>query len=198
VLIVPLGRSPMVATQLFTLLKEQELRDIREVVLIYPELATEIDNSADLLARALASEHKDVSCKRRRISGLADIASEEDCKEYQRGLEKEIARVKEEHSGKQIDLALSGGRKGMTAMTISAARKNHIPYVYHTLINNPEIDKKIDDETSYKELRRTDLSRKERHERLFLRAYHAQGDNSYAYFTLFRVPVSFGEDEEQR
>ncbi|HEU5377171.1 MAG TPA: CRISPR-associated ring nuclease, partial [Ktedonobacteraceae bacterium] len=196
VLIVPLGRSPMVATQLFTLLKEQEVHDICEVVLIYPGKATEIDNGAKLLKRALAREYNDVRCKLVRLPGLEDIASREDCEKYQQGLEEEIARVKRDHPDKRIDLALSGGRKGMTAMTMHAARKNAIPYVYHTLVDDKKVGgEAFDGETSYKALDSTALSDEERHDRLFLRAYRAKGLNPYAYFTLFRVPVLFSANE---
>ncbi|GEM_PF-1638413 len=193
ILVAPLGKSPMVVTQLFTLLREQEQHNIREVVLIYPGLATEIDNSAKLLKQALAREAQDVTCTLVPLPGLEDIASKQDCEKYQEQLELEIARVQRDHPGKKIDLALSGGRKGMTAMTMFAAQKNHIPYVYHTLVDET-ISETIDQETSYEELMKTSLSSGERQARLFLRAYQAEGPDLYAHFTLFRVPV-FSADQ---
>lgn len=195
VLVVPLGESPMVATQLYTLLREQELRDICEVVLIYPGLATTIDNGARLVKQALERKYQ-ARCKRVRLPGLEDIASEEDCRTYQKCLEDQIARIQRDYPGKKIDLALSGGRKGMTAMTIFAAQKNHIPYVYHTLRTNEKISDLIDEQTSIEELSKPELSNDERDSRLFLRAYQAEGSaNPYAHFVLFRVPV-FASSEE--
>ncbi|MBV9391021.1 MAG: TIR domain-containing protein, partial [Verrucomicrobia bacterium] len=57
ILIVPLGKFPMVATQLYTLLREQEHHTIHEVVLIYPKRSTAITNSADIVKKALREEY---------------------------------------------------------------------------------------------------------------------------------------------
>lgn len=187
VLIVPLGKSPMVATQLYTLLKEQEQHTIHEVVLIYPQLSVDIQNSVDIIREALREEYNFKCTTRVDIPGLRDITSKEDCQLYQEYLETEIKRVKQQYPDHKIDLALSGGRKGMTAMTIFAAQKNHIPYVYHTLISNEKISEKIEKDTTIEVLK--GLSKKVCTDRLFLRAYKPEGDNPYAYFTLFRVPV---------
>jgi CRISPR-associated Csx14 family protein len=188
ILIVPLGKSPMVATQLYTLLREQEQHTIHEVVLLYPQLSTEIHNGADMIWQALREEHN-ILCTRRGIPDLEDIVSTEDCQLYQAHLESEIKRIKQQYPDHKIDLALSGGRKGMTAMTIFAAQNQEIPYVYHTLIPNDEISEEIEYETTIEALNVTRLSKNERNNRLFLRAYKAEGYNPYAYFTLFRVPV---------
>lgn len=192
ILIVPLGASPMVATQLYTLLTKVEQRTIREVVLIYPQNAAAIVNGAEMIKKALRVEHKSVRCRLVGIEGLADIRNTADCKTYQNALEDEIKRVKDEYPGIKIDLALSGGRKGMTAMTIFAAQKHHIQYVYHTLINE-KMSEDIEEETTYKELNSTDLSQQEQRDRLFLRAYKAEGPDPYANFVLFRVPVFTAE-----
>ncbi len=192
VLIVPLGTSPMVATQLYTLLKEVELRTIREVVLIYPQNAATIVNGAEMIKKALRVENKNVRCTLVGIEGLADIRNADDCRTYQEALEQEIERVKDEYDGIKIDLALSGGRKGMTAMTIFAAQKHQIRYVYHTLITE-KMSEKIEDETTYEELNDAGLSRDERLKRLFLRAYTVEGPDPYANFVLFRVPVFTAE-----
>ena len=189
VLIVPLGKSPMVATQLYTLLKEQEKRTIDEVVLVYPALSTAINNSADIVAKALREEYH-FQCTRRDIPDLKDITSTKDCTIYQTCLEAEIKRVKEHYpKDYKIDLALSGGRKGMAAMTIFAAQNKQIPYVYHTLITNKEISGEIEEETTVTALNLTCISEQERNDRLFLRKYQTEGYNPYANFTLFRVPV---------
>jgi len=187
VLIVPLGKFPMVATQLYTLLTEQEKHTIHEVVLIYPQRAIEIDNGAELIEEALHREYN-VSCRLVGIPNLEDITDEDACREYQARLEGEIERVRQEYPHCKIDLALSGGRKGMTAMTIFAAQKKHIPYVYHTLITE-RLTEQIDRETTVEDLKDTHLSLQERYDRLFLHAYRAEGPNPYADFVLFRVPV---------
>ncbi len=189
VLIVPLGTSPMVATQLYALLTKVEQRTIREVVLIYPQKAATIANGAEMIKKALRVEDENVACRLADIEGLADITEEADCRKYQARLEQEIERVKNECPGIKIDLALSGGRKGMTAMTIFAAQKHRIPYVYHTLITDGDMSEKIEGETTYEELNDTGLSQEERNARLFLCAYKAEEPDPYANFSLFRVPV---------
>ena len=189
VLIVPLGKFPMVATQLYTLLKHQEGCTICEVVLVYPEGATEIVAGAELVKKALQDEDK-TPCRHARISRLKDIDSTDACREYQATLEDEIDRVRKDHPDCKIDLALSGGRKGMTAMTIFAAQKKHIPWVYHTLITDEQLSETIDDETTVRVLNDPRLAREERNDRLFLRAYKdKEGPHPYTKFVLFRVPV---------
>jgi GTPase SAR1 family protein len=190
VLIVPLGKSPMIATQLYTLLREQEKRTIDAVVLVYPALSPAINNSADIVESALSDEYN-FQCTRIGIPNLKDITSIDDCTIYQRHLETEIERVKQQYPPDDytIDLALSGGRKGMTAMTIFAAQNKQIPYVYHTLITNEDINEQIEEETTIETLNSPRLSQQARNDRLFLRKYKTTGDNPYANFTLFRVPV---------
>ncbi len=189
VLIVPLGKSPMVATQLYTLLTRQEKRLIREVVLIYPQRSAEIINGAKLIKKALHEEYE-VPCTLVGIPGLEDITTTEDCQKSQIHLEAEIERVRQEYPPNcKIDLALSGGRKGMTAMTIFAAQKMRIPYVYHTVIADEELSNQISGETAIKDLLDPRVSKQERNDRLFLRAYTAEGPDPYAHFVLFRVPV---------
>jgi TIR domain/CRISPR-associated protein NE0113 (Cas_NE0113) len=192
-LIVPLGRSPLVATQLFTLLTKLELRTIREVVLIYPQRAAAIINGAKIIRDALRDEY-DVDCRLVGIPGLEDITSTEHCETYQEHLVQEIKRVQQETDDGKIDLALSGGRKGMTAMTIFAAQKCDILYVYHTLIADKDTSDRIDEETTIDALNETSLSQEEERERLFLRAYEVEGPDPYANFVLFRVPVFTAED----
>src|SRR5260370_13611387 len=146
VLIVPLGKFPMVATQLYTLLTELEKRTIHEVVLIYPQRAIDIDNGAQLVKDALQWAYN-VSCSLVGIPNLEDITDTDGCTEYQACLEGEIDRVRQEHPDCKIDLALSGGRKGMTAMTIFAAQKKHIQYMYHTTVAE-NLNEQIDEETT--------------------------------------------------
>jgi CRISPR-associated Csx14 family protein len=191
ILIVPLGKSPMVATQIYTLLKEREQRTIHEVVLLYPGLSAEIKNAADLVKEALQAEGDTVLCTLAFIPGLADIVRESDCEKYQQSLEDEIIRIRQTYPDCKIDLALSGGRKGMTAMTIFAAQKKQIPYVYHTLITDDRLSEKIEAQTTVAALKRTSLSLQEHYDRLFLRDPDYREGEMYPYekFVLFRVPV---------
>lgn len=184
VLIVPLGKSPMVATQLYILLKRQESRNIREVVLVYPEWATEIANGADLIEDAL-QEEADIPCSHVTVKEREDVDSTEACKEYQAELEDAIDKARKAHQDCVIDLALSGGRKGMTAMTIFAAQKKELSYVYHTLITDQQLSEDIDEQTTVEELKK--LNDRERHDRLFLREYESNG--LYTKFMLFKVPL---------
>ena len=191
ILIVPLGKTPMVATQLYMLLEYQECRTIRSVYLVYPERAIEINNAAKIVKNAL-QEWSGIPCKYVHVPGLEDIDSENACKLYQTTLEETIADVRKQYPDYKIDLALSGGRKGMTAMTIFAAQKQHISFVYHTLVVDDQLSRKIDDETTVEAL--NDLSRKERNNRLFLQDYKDEGP--YAKFALFKVPVFSQEQSE--
>ncbi len=184
VLIVPLGKSPMVATQLYILLTRQEGRNIRQLVLVYPEWATEIANGADLIERAL-QEEANIPCSHVTIKDREDIDSAEACKDYQTALEDAIDEARKAHQGCTIDLALSGGRKGMTAMTIFAAQKKGLSYVYHTLITNQQLSEEIDVQATVEELKK--LNDRMRHDRLFLREY--EEDGPYTKFVLFKVPV---------
>ena len=81
----------------------------------------------------------------------------------------------------------------MTAMTIFAAQKCHISYVYHTLVADKDTNEKIEEQTTITALNETRLSQQERYERLFLRAYEVEGPDPYANFVLFRVPVFTAE-----
>jgi hypothetical protein len=188
ILIVPLGKSPMVATQLYTLLKEREQRTIYEVVLIYPQNSAEIRNAARMARDVLKGTGDTVLCTLAFVPGLEDITSGDDCVKYQQCLENEIIRVQQTYPECKIDLALSGGRKGMTAMTIFAAQNQHIPYVFHTLINDDALSEAIEEQTTVKALNQQPYKRDER---LLLRdsAYRVDGSDPYAKFELFRVPV---------
>jgi hypothetical protein len=176
----------MIATQLYTLLRAQEGRNIRKVVLVFPAQATKIANGADIIKKALQDENN-VPCTYAPIQGIKDIDSSDACRKYQATLEKAIDETRSAYDGYTIDLALSGGRKGMTAMTIFAAQKKHLPYVYHTLITDKQLSQDLDVQMTVKALNDSGLSRKERNDRLFLRAY--EKDEFYTKFILFKVPV---------
>jgi CRISPR-associated Csx14 family protein len=191
ILIVPLGVAPMVATQLYVLGTEKEGWNIKQVVLIYPEDDTIIEGAE--MVEVAVREYKRKTGKRYqndvrhiRIRGLRDIDSDEHCILYQNELDRVIQEYNASYSPEQIIVALSGGRKGMAAMSIFSARKAKIRYVYHTLITDREVENDIINETTVEVLQ--DLrSDQERNHLLLLKKYNLDGE--YSRFTLFKMPV---------
>lgn len=114
VLIVPMGTTPMIATQLYTLLRSRERRDIRKVILLYPEVSGMVYESVQTTKKAF--KHEKVLCEDYFVPKLEDITTEEDCRRYQAKLENIIQREQEtfllDQPGGFIDLALSGVAKG--------------------------------------------------------------------------------------
>ena len=186
ILIAPLGKSPMVVTQTFTLLSKCEGAKIKKVVVVHPKNA-EIRNGVNLLREAFRQKGRKQGFERLKdpnffqpieIKDIQDLASDDDCKTY---LE-ELVSVIETAQSKSIYLSLSGGRKGMTALTLFAAQHANIDAVYHTLITDIDLEKKIEEETTVTTLQSLS-SRAKKVQRLFLDTY----DESK--FELFRVPV---------
>lgn len=183
VLLVPLGISPMIATQLYVLLKEEGY-NIREVALLYPGSSNIVKAGARLVREALQDEG--VPCRDIPIKGLADIASRDDCVKYGEALEEAIETVRKKYQNCEIALALSGGRKGMAALAMFAAQRQGIRYLYHTLINEEKLEKRVEaKETGATIEALRDEDRDVRRERLFLRAY----GGPEAGFALFKVPI---------
>ncbi len=185
VLIVPMGTQPMVATQLYTLLTNRERRAIQEVILLYPAGADAVFNSVQ--AAVTAFKYEGVTCNEKAIKRLEDVASQEDCELYQNVLEQTIKGLQETYLQQnpdwRIDLALSGGRKGMAALALFAAQRTQLREVYHTLIANKDLDRQIEFEMEAKEFSR--LKQKEKNDKLFLRAYKTHETD----FRLFKVPI---------
>lgn len=184
ILIVPMGTTPMVATQLYTLLKEREKHDIQEVILLHTE------HEGVRLAARLAKEaftSKNIACTMKSIRRLTDIASSADCETYQNALEQMIIGLQQttlqQHPEWRIDLALSGGRKGMAALALFAAQRTQLSEVYHTLITDETLNRRIDAVTSSDVLQGT--RQKDINDRLFLEAYKEHKDA----FQLFKVPM---------
>ena len=177
IFISPLGKSPMVVTQTFQLL-EGEGANIKKVIVVHPNNA-EIENGVELLKKAFNRRNKDFeSCS---INNIEDIKSRENCETYLERLVSVINNTKNDNSDKRIYLSLSGGRKGMAALTLFAAQQANIDTVYHTLITDLELEKRIEKETNITELQ--DLGIGKLIQRLFLHAYCS------SKFKLFRVPV---------
>src|SRR5258708_26034298 len=161
----------MIATQLYTLLPYQG-SNIRKVVLVSPANSQEIKNGADLLEKAFEDEGKGVSCLRERVPGYADIDSKQACLAYEKTLEDAIDAVRKDY---QVELALSGGRKGMAALAVFVAQRKGIRYIYHTLINDKQLSDKVERGTTMSALRGTQVSKQIRNDRLFLRADAGHG-----------------------
>src|SRR6266566_1510354 len=181
-LIVPLGNTPMIATQLYTLLTYQG-NTIRKVILLYPANSQEIKNGAALLEKAFEDEGKGISCIRKGVQGYADIDTKEACVDYEKALEEAIDAVCKDY---QVELALSGGRKGMAALAMFVAQRKGIRYVYHTLITDKQLSDQVEQETEIEDLR-SPINEPHRNNRLFLREY--EGNGPYTKFVLFKVPV---------
>jgi CRISPR-associated Csx14 family protein len=166
-LVVPLGTSPMIATQLYTLLTRQG-STIRTVVLVYPANSQQIRRAASLVQKAFDYEGIDVTCQLFPVPGYGDIDSKPACIAYEQELEKVIDAVSGAY---QVELALSGGRKGMAALTMFVAQRKGIRYVYHTLIPDSQFSDQVERQTELDELREGKISEEKRNNRLFLRAY---------------------------
>ena len=183
VLVVPLGATPMVATQLCALLQSQG-RTIKEVALVYPQHPT-IQQGADMLQEAFQDEK--IDCTPVVVKGRKDIDSREACLDFEQTLSDTIDAVRKKHPDCQLELALSGGRKGMAALSMFVAQRKNIHYVYHTLINDEQLSERVERETKLAELSGTRISKQIRNDRFFLRAY--EGNGPYTKFVLFKVPV---------
>jgi CRISPR-associated Csx14 family protein len=184
ILVVPLGTTPMVATQLYTLLKN-EGRIISKVVIIYPGRSREVRNSAELIKDVFDYELLSNIVRDEPVKNLKDITCSSDCELYRQSLEAIIDDVHDHYPDCEIVLSLSGGRKSMAALTMFSAQRKGIRYVYHTLIKDPDLSDTIERQTEVSELQPHKISKQERNDRLFLRAYQSQQDQ----FVLFRVPV---------
>ncbi len=182
-LLVPLGRSPMIATQTYQLLQESReegyLR-IPTVSVIYPERNRVISNSVRLLKRVF--KNRKVEFLEYPIRALKDINSYEACEKYLRDLLRVIEELRQRYPERSVALSLSGGRKGMSALTLFAAQRAGIEQVYHTLITDIELENKVEQETSAEALGKLPTDEEKAH-RLFLDTY----DKSQ--FCIFSIPI---------
>ena len=178
ILIAPLGKTPMIVSQTFTLLSTREGADIGQVIVIHPQ-NSEIRNGVGLLKRAFS--RRECAITSIEIQDIQDVASSDDCSIYLERLTSVITEAREDNPDKNIHLLLSGGRKGMAALTLFAAQQANIDAVYHTLITDADLEEKIEKETTLVELKR--LTRSQQAQRLFL------DDYDQSKFELVRVPV---------
>ena len=182
ILLVPLGESPMVASQTYALLqqtnREWEKREVVKVVVIYPAQNGPIKNGAGLLAKAF--KYRKIDFQSVPITGLRDVDSYYACEVYRDTIIQTIANLRRDNPDKQVALSLSGGRKGMSALTLFAAQGAGVSQVYHTTIIDPNYEQMVIQETKTDRL---PLNRDELAKTLFLDKYDLNK------FTLFEVPV---------
>lgn len=180
ILVVPMGTLPMIATQLYTLLTRREHRKIQRVVLIYPGDAGAVQSSVQIARQAFKKEK--IPCDDFPVAGLRDILTREDCESYQKALEDRIGELRLNNPGARIDLALSGGRKGMAVLALFAAQRTQLREIFHTLVADEDLNEKLAkmDANYFR-----GESQQKRQDILFLRAYKA----NESVFRLFRVPI---------
>jgi CRISPR-associated Csx14 family protein len=183
VLLVPLGKSPMIATQIYTLLQESEIEGrpkIPTVAVLYPEQHPVIGNGVRLLESQF--KRKGVEFLKYPIKGLTDINNTQACVTFKEELLAAINKLRQKYPDRQIALALSGGRKGMSALTLFAGQYAGIEQVYHTLITDIDLEKRVEEETSLTALGKL-ASDADRAKRLFLEIYDP------SKFELFTIPI---------
>ena len=185
VLVVPLGKSPMVASQTYTLFHTSENEgcpDIPAVAVVYPGRNPAVENGVRLLKRLF--ENRRVRFLEYPVQHIKDIDSEEACCAYLDRLLDCASDIQEKYPHAEIGLSLSGGRKGMSALSLIAAQRMGIERVYHTLITDIDLEKRIEHETSGKALDELP-SDEDRASRLFLE----QAGYDHDLFELFSIPV---------
>lgn len=186
-LIVPLGKAPMVASQTYQLLTESETEGrptIPTVALVYAADDPAVRGGVRLLVHAFEARFGgavEVRCCE--VKGRADLDSTQACRDYYDTLRRAIRDLRADDPHRRIDLSLSGGRKGMSALALFAAQAEGVDRVYHTLITDPDLEQRVEEDTDWAALRSAD--RADRVRRLFLDAYAAQRDK----FVLFPIPV---------
>lgn len=182
-LLVPLGTSPMVATQTYTLLNRSEVEGkprIPVVALIYPERNPVISNAARLLHRQF--NHRGAKVEDFPIRDLRDLDSTEACNTYLSALVETIVNLRTSYPDRQVALSLSGGRKGMSALAYFAAQYTGVNRVFHTLISDANLERRIEMEMTVQALNKLPSDDARAH-RLFLDEY------GLSNFELFAIPV---------
>lgn len=195
ILLVPLGKSPMIVTQTYTLLQESEEEGrprIPTVAVVYPEQSSPIINGARMLKRQF--KLRQVEFLQYPVRGFKDVNSVEACNAYLNALFAAIEGLRRKYPDRELALSLSGGRKGMSALTLLAAQRAGIERLYHTLITDLELEKQIEKESSLGALKKlpTDEARAKR---LFLTEY---GLERLQLFTIPVIPFASGYTKQYR
>lgn len=177
VLFATLGQSPLVISQAYRMFKNRGQR-IDTIYLICTE-TPKVEEGAKYLQELF--EEEGVKLERKRLP-FYDLDSTEHCQSYLRELVSLINRIREEHPSKKIISLLSGGRKGMSILSLFAAQQGGLREVYHTLIVDERLEMRLFRQDQVKTLRNL-YNKKERRKYLLLEGY----DDSC--FSLFRIPV---------
>ena len=189
-LMIPLGETPMVATQFFTLLRQREQQQMQAIWLLYPEDNQQIRSDVQLLRRLFtATDLEDVrGCppvrfESRGIPDLSDVDSVATCELYAHALDSAIRAASDAYPDAPVRLLISGGRKVMAALAYYAAQLAGLPEVWHTVITDPELERRVLQETGIAARGQPDW--RGLAEKYFLRAYQNHAD----CFALYGVPV---------
>jgi CRISPR-associated Csx14 family protein len=182
ILLIPLATSPMVATQLYQLYIDRGY-EVHSVILVHTQ-HKDVRASVEIARDAFKGAN--VTCEAVPLEGWDDIDTPEACAAYQTLLEQTIRETQQQNPSCQIELTISGGRKGMAALATFAAQRQCIRHVVHTVIHE-RLNDKVIEETTVEELKRLvrTNNKKKRDDRLFLRAYKDDKDA----FVLFKIPV---------
>lgn len=191
-LMVTMGLSPMVVTQLFVLLRSQR-KKINRIVIIYPENNGNICNGVRILKKLFQKKRiiKEFFEKEKNIAfreypvPIEDLDSQDACEKFAQKLGQAIKEEKEQLPHTPIYLSISGGRKGMAAYAYYAAQHNGLTEVYHTVISDPELEEKIERETSLENMEKKGWDLRTKAEHLFLRRYSEHQD----VFHLIPIPI---------
>lgn len=179
ILIAAVGESPMVVTQAYALLEHSDNMKITKVAVIFPKQNGVIETGIQILENVF--ETRDVKVVRYGID-RKDVDSKDACEIFLRRMIQGVNELKGEYPESDIRMLLSGGRKGMTALSFLAAQRSHITRIYHTLITDPELEKMIKNECSIEALNQLNSVRK-RAEKMFLESYPKES------FELVNIPV---------
>jgi len=188
-LIAPLGLSPAVVTQAYVLLQRQGFT-VAGSTIIYPGNHPAIRGGAEML---------EMVCARRGIRiesqplPIADVDDKASCDIFLSGLQETILRHRERHPEEGIALLISGGRKAMSALTLIAAQAMGVDRVYHTVIDDPQIERRVQAETAYETLRSCMPGEQAR--ALLLERRTA---DELEHITVFAVPVLHLQTEVRR
>lgn len=140
VLIAPLGESPMVVTQTYRLLEVCERAEMKAIWIVYPGSHAPACNGARML---------EAVCQQRKVPfshcalDIADVNSTETANTFAVGMMQAISQCQQRHPDASIALSISGGRKGMSVLTLYAAQRAGIRHVFHTIIRDPERERAI-------------------------------------------------------
>lgn len=173
ILLIPLGETPMIACQAYSLLKEQI--NIASVNLIYPDQHPGICKVANQLSRDFNKEG--IKCDLNPIPDLRDITSKIDCEIYIKSVAQKIEHLLQQNPETEIHLLLSGGRKSMAALNLFAAQRAGLTKVWHTLVKNLRVEEQLEEEIKHA------INANIKRDILFLRRHSL--DN----FDVFTVPV---------